>query len=407
MTLRLVVPDLNAQDAFTNLFSFGGTNGIEPEGGLFQASDGNFYGTARDTTATSGGNFGFGAHGRGTVFRITTKGAFTTLVSFIETNANGAFPRTGLIQGPDGNFYGTTVGGGATRQGTIFKLTSDGVLTILASFGGTNGAVPVSTLVQRDNKFYGVTMLGGLKKNARDFVGDFPDNGTVFSITTNGLLKTAALFNGTNGANPSGALIEDKLGNLYGTTVFSLDTSMLDTGAKAVWGTVFKLSREGTLSTLAVCDGINGDGPRALAQTGDGSLYGITQDGRGTNVDNPTGADIKPFSGSGTVFHVNPSGKITTLLVFNGINGSNPESLILGRDGNFYGTTSGGGVHNLGTIFQMAPSGKLTTLYSFTESGGSWRSRSTLMQGTDGHLYGTTSRCGKFQCGSIFRLTLH
>src|SRR4051812_30543477 len=91
----LAAPKPGAQAAFTTLFSFSGTNGIEPEGGLLQATDGNFYGTARETTSTSGG-WGFGAHGHGVVFRITTNGVFTILASFIQTNANGAFPRTGL-----------------------------------------------------------------------------------------------------------------------------------------------------------------------------------------------------------------------------------------------------------------------------------------------------------------------
>lgn len=397
---------------FTNLFSFSGTNGIEPEGRLLQAPDGFFYGTTRETTATSGGNWGFSAYGQGTIFRITTNGEFTTLTSFIKTNDTGGYPRAGLILGIDGNFYGTTAGGGATGQGTVFKFTTNGNLTTLASFGGTNGVAPVSALVQNSvGILYGTTSFGGTRKKGVPSSAvsgrGFFDYGTAFSINTNGALKTLVFFNGTNGANPYVGLIQGKDGNFYGSTdCAGLDDFVKTNFAGQGFGTVFKLSTNGRLTSLVVFNGTNGQNPSSIVQNGDGNLYGITSNGGGTNVVNPAGYDWPPFSGFGTVFKITPNGKLTTLVLFNGANGRHPNSFILGHDGNFYGTTAGGGAQNLGTIFKVTPNGKLTILYSFTGGSGSWPSLTSLMQGKDGNLYGTTSRCGKYQCGSVFRLSM-
>jgi len=155
---------------FTSLYSFGGTNdGADPYARLVQGSDGNFYGT---TEAGGTNNFG-------TVFKITTSGALTSLYSFSGTN-DGANPDAGLVQGSDGNFYGTTATGGNTNlnsgfgYGTVFKVTTNGTLTGLHSFGGTNdGNAPYAGLVQgSDGNFYGTTGGGGTN-NA----------GTVFRLT--------------------------------------------------------------------------------------------------------------------------------------------------------------------------------------------------------------------------------
>jgi uncharacterized repeat protein (TIGR03803 family) len=416
----MFVTPANASVVFTNLFSFSGTNGSEPEGQLLQASDGNLYGTTRETTLEKHGNSGFGIYGHGTVFRITTNGVFTTLASFAplrDTNANGAYPRAGLIEGNDGNFYGTTTGGGTKGQGTVFKVTTNGILTFLASFVGTNGNAPEAGLLQgEDNTFYGTTATGGLKKIGNPFGDDYGeglfDNGTVFSMTANGILKTLVFFDGTNGANPYDGLLLGKDGNLYGSTLNDgFDDSFTNNSTHNFTlhgsGTVFKISTDGKLSTLVIFRGTDGRCPSAIKQSSDGDLYGITSDGGATNTANYYESySWQPYSGFGTVFKISPRGKFSTLILFSGINGKNPNSFILGRDGNFYGTTSGGGAQNLGTIFKMTPSRKLTTLYSFTEGSGSWPSHTTLIQGADGNLYGTTSRRGKNQCGSIFRLNI-
>src|SRR2546426_6692086 len=116
------------------LYSFSGySDGAEPLGGLVQGSDGDFYGTT----------FYGGASGPGTVFKITSDGSLTTLYSFSYYN-DGQLPTAGLVQGRDGDFYGTTSEGGATGDylGTVFKITSDGSLTILHTFEGSDGATP-------------------------------------------------------------------------------------------------------------------------------------------------------------------------------------------------------------------------------------------------------------------------
>ena len=410
LTSWLSLLNAKSEVAFTNLFSFSGTNGIEPEGTLVQGPNGDFYGTTRETTATSGGNFGFGAYGHGTVFRITTNGVLTTLAFFTQTNANGAYPRAGLVFGRDGKLYGTTTGGGANGLGTVLRVTPTGGLTILASFGGTNGSQPVSALLEGgDHVLYGTTLSGGLRKPPVEVVAGLADCGTIFTMAPNGPLKPLLFFDGTNGANPRIGLIRGKDGTFYGTASFGgPDKTPPTEYTRGGFGTVFKLSADGALSTVATFNGYNGKGCNAFQQCADGTLYGISPDGGSTNTANPYEEySWQPFSGSGTIFRISATGTVETLVLFRGPNGSNPASLTLGKNGNLYGTTAGGGAHNFGTIFRLEPNGKFTTLYSLTEDSGSFPSYfSSLVQGADGNLYGTTSRRGRFKCGSIFRLAL-
>ena len=163
------------------LYSFNGPDGGNPSAALVQGADGNFYGTTQ---------YG-GTYGEGTVFRMTTNGTLTTLLSF--HYSNGAYPHAGLVQGADGNFYGTTASGGTYGDGTVFRMTTNGTLTTLASFNySVNGGSPYAGLLQgTDGNFYGTTEDGGT-------YGD----GTVFRMTTNGTLTTLVSFNYTNGAYP-------------------------------------------------------------------------------------------------------------------------------------------------------------------------------------------------------------
>jgi len=150
---------------FTSLHSFDGTDGDEPIGGLTQAIDGNYYGTTQAD----------GTNGYGTVFKITSTGTLTTLYNFcmLSACADGSFPEDGLIQGTDGNLYGTTFTGGTFGKGTIFSITTAGVLTTLHSFDGTDGNQPWAGLVQHTNgTFYGTTYSGGTS-----------NLGTIFSLS--------------------------------------------------------------------------------------------------------------------------------------------------------------------------------------------------------------------------------
>jgi uncharacterized repeat protein (TIGR03803 family) len=146
--------------AVTRLYSFGGTNdGANPYGALVQGSDGNLYGT------TSGGT-----NNAGTVFKISTNGAFTSLYSFTG-GSDGAYPYAALAQGSDGNFYGTTDQGGTNGWGTVFQITTNGAFTSLYSFtGGSDGYYPSAALVQgSDGAFYGITGSGGQGGNGTVF----------------------------------------------------------------------------------------------------------------------------------------------------------------------------------------------------------------------------------------------
>lgn len=235
--------------ALTPLLSFGGTNG-SPFASLIVGKDGNFYGT----TAVCG------SYGFGTIFRCTTNWDLTTLASFDGTN--GATTYSGLAQGADGSFYGTTAEGGTSNWGTVFRLSPDGALNALVSFTGPNGRNPQSALtLASDGNFYGTTSMGG----------DTNNDGTVFRITTNGVLTTLLVFAGTNGACPYGGLTEGPDGNLYGMTMVDY---------RAGYGSIYQATTSGTLTTLAWFGGTNGARPySSLIFGSDGDIYGATAHG--------------------------------------------------------------------------------------------------------------------------------
>jgi uncharacterized repeat protein (TIGR03803 family) len=362
----------------TVLASFGAnaTDGKAPYSGLIQGSDGNLYGT------TSAG----GSSGQGTIFKVTPDGTLTVLYSFSSSADGGYAPYSALIQGSDGNLYGTTADGGANGGGTVFKITLAGALTVVYSFSlsGTDGLAPLAGLIQAsDGNFYGTTQEGGTN-NA----------GTVFKVTPAGVETLLHSFGGTgtgDGFAPQAALIQGTDGNFYGTT---------SDGGAHNFGTVFKVTPAGVESVLysfGASGNSDGNEPEAaLIQGSDGNFYGTTRVG-GAN-------------GAGTVFKITPAGVETVIYSFPAINGTNsadPESgLFQGSDGNFYGTTVNGGGDNVGTIFKVTPSGVETLLYSFGSQSGDGttpRCSSGLIKGTDGHLYGTTVSGGTYDAGTVFR----
>jgi len=338
-----------------------------PSAGLAQGSDGSLYGTS-----AYGGDSGVG-----TVFRVTPAGELTTLVSF--NGANGSHPVAALLPASDGNFYGTTANGGANGDnGTVFQITPAGALTTLVSLNGTNGSHPYAGLLQgSDGHFYGTTETGGTNGN----------NGTVFQITPVGALTTLVSFKyGVNGTFPFGALVQDTNGDFYGTT------------SAGSAGTVFKVTPAGQLTTLVVFSGAIGSNPSAgLVRGADGNFYGTTLSGGNMSLNAGTGF--------GTVFKMTPAGGLTTRVVFNGANGSYCTGQLLeGSDGNFYGTTAGGGAGGSGTVFKMTPDGGLTTLVSFNGANGR-APQAPLVQGSDGNFYGTTQYGGPGGAGTVFQMT--
>jgi uncharacterized repeat protein (TIGR03803 family) len=365
VALALSAIEAKAVVVFTTLHSFRSfANGQEPFESLVQGTDGYFYG------ATDGG----GISGAGTLFKISSGGVLTTLYAFSGPD-DGAYPNQ-LMQSSDGYFYGTAYSGGTSNQGTVFRLSANGVLTTLYNFtGGNNGGNPEAGLIQgKDGFFYGTTYSGGSS-----------NLGTVFRISTNGVLTGLHSFTGGNdGSSPSDNLVQGDDGFFYGTTY---------SGSTNNDGVIFKISTNGALISLHSFTGGN-DGANcqaALIQGSDGYLYGTTYAGSTNN--------------NGTVFKISTNGVLTTLYTFTGGNdGANPAGgLVQGSDGNFYGTTVFGGTNDLGTLFRIGTNGVLTALYSFTGNDDGLEPGFTLVQGSDGYLYGTTDRGGADSEGNVFK----
>lgn len=394
---------------------------------LVQGTDGNFYGTTTEGGKLTAPCAAFNQTGCGTVFKITPKGDLTTLYEFCsKTNClDGASPQAGLIQANDGNFYGTTAGGGASQSnaecaygcGTIFRITPAGKLTTLYSFcpvrGCADGTSPSSALVQGlDGNLYGTAMR---------------PSGTVFKMTLAGKLTTLYTFcaktNCTDGDLPDG-LIQATDGSFYGTTSDGGSGYSCYDSFGFGCGTTFRITSSGELTTLQVLSFEEGAGQGWLIQGADGNLYG-TRQGGGVN-----GANGCARYGCGTAFALTIGGVETVLHAFcpasddaaSCTDGAIPSGgLIQATDGNFYGTASSGNGPaggngenaNNGTLFQITPGGTLTTLYSFCAQqscpNGSFP-EAGLLQGTDGRLYGTTGGggtgtselCSPYHCGTVF-----
>jgi uncharacterized repeat protein (TIGR03803 family) len=346
----------------------------------------------------------------------------TTLMEFDGTNGSG--PASAMVEGTDGNLYGTA-SAGPTGDGLIFKLMVGGVFTIVHNFVGADGSGPGGLMLASDESFYGVTGSGGAN-----------GYGTIFRYTPPDSLVTLYNFTGVNNeVSPNSPLVQGYDGNLYGTmyaygphgiayrTTPSGDFTILHTFSQAAgdgtdietglilandgvyygsassqptWGTIFSMTASGDVNKIVTFDRTNGGSNAYMVQADSGELYGVTFLG-GTK------------GGLGTIFKSSLDGLLTTLFEFSGPNGETPTApMVQATSGNFYGTTSGTGLDPTmyyGTIFCITPAGALTNLYHFSEVnpfpvGG-------LVQMTDGNFYGTTAGAyyaGSFNDGSIFKL---
>jgi uncharacterized repeat protein (TIGR03803 family) len=347
----------------TFLYSFSGSDGSEPLGGLTQGTDGNFYGMT-----TSSGEYPLG-----TVFRISPSGDFTNLHSFLGYPVDGQTPYGSLVQGNDGDFYGTTLRGGVAASycncGTLFRISPSGDFTNLHSFSGypVDGSSPYSGLVQgSDSNFYGTTGSGGLY-----------NWGTVFRITPSGTFTVIHSFvYATDSASPRAALVQGSDGSFYGTA-FGYGTGV------GKYGCVFRVSPSGDFTNLHMFTGFSsGALPlHRLVPGSDGNFYGSTSAG-GAN-------------GNGTFFRISPSGVYTDLYSF--VTGG--SDLIQGSDGNFYGMT---GVGEETAIFDVSPSGSYTNLalFNVAPKGG------PVSQGIDGNFYGMTYFGGASNYGTVYEITI-
>ena len=303
-------------------------------------------------------------------------GGIQVLVNF--NGANGSLPNASLID-VKGVLYGTTGAGGTNGYGTIFSYDPTHGLQTLATFsGGSNGFAP-GTLADVNGVFYGTTAAGGTQ-----------NYGTIFSYDPAHGLQTLASFTGQNGAGPA-ATLTDIRGVLYGSTVYG------GSNFNSVWpsgllpaGTIFSYDPTHGLQTIAAFQGTinyyysyfpNGLFPMDGVTDVNGVLYGTT---RGS----PYGTTFSGAPLDGTIFSIDPTKGLQSLISFNGKqNGANPDAGLINVDGVLYGTTENGGPNNAGTIFSYDPMNGLQTLASFTVTNGV-NPRTRLID-VNGVLYGT------------------
>ncbi len=359
----------------TAIFSFGVyyPDGGTPNSGLAEGPDGNFYGT------TEVG----GSADAGIVYRVTPTGKETLLHSFSTgTVADGSAPLGGIVAGSDGNFYGTTQFGGTNDFGTLFQIDANGNERLVYSFGTTpsDATEPSGALIRgRDGNFYGTTRVGGTY-----------GQGTVFQVTASGTERVVYSFGATatDAVQPTGGVIQGSDGNFYGIT---------HQGGQHGTGAVFRVSADGVESVLYSADSTFVTNGNTLLSTlvdgNDGYLY-VDDYGGGAH-------------GGGAFFRLDKTGGVSVLYSFGAADGDGIRptgGLIRASDGNFYGTTQSGGAYQGGTVFRITPTGQESVVYSFGGVTGDGNTPSGLVQGSDGNLYGTTTSGGTQGIGTFFTI---
>lgn len=304
------------------------------ESTLTMDKQGNLYGT----TDMGGTNSYHVPRGDGTAFKLSPDGTETTLYNFGADSTDGVAPVGGLVRDDQGTLYGTTYIGGVYTWGTVFRITPDGVETVLHNFnyGTADGGNPWASLVIDNNgNLYGTTQFGGYQK---DVLG----GGTVFEVTADGTYEVLHIFNTQgDGVDPTASLTLDRQGNLYGTTYLS-------NGANGA-GTVFKLSpgsngswNETILYNFNSQAGTCQNPASNVLFDAKGNLYGTTRNGGAW--------------GGGCAYKISPAGKLTILHAFGeGVDGASPIGNLVFSQGNLYGTTDAGGAYAEGAVFKITP----------------------------------------------------
>ncbi|MDO9373356.1 MAG: T9SS type A sorting domain-containing protein [Ferruginibacter sp.] len=389
-----------------------GIEGGNATGSLFLASDGNFWGM---TYSLSGG---FG----GSIFKMSTAGV-VTVVKKLTPATDGSYPMGGLVQGSDGALYGMTNLGGKLALGTIVKITTAHVFSVLTHFNGAlMGNTPQDNLaIGKDSAYYGVTRNGGTY-----------NYGTLFKICGGTTTVLRSFNRNVDGGNPMGGLVKGKDGNIYGTT---------ETGGTNGSGTIFKWTAAGQFSVLrhlkSATDGGEIKGTMIVGL--DSALYGMTYSGGtgtgGTIFRITTGGSFSVlrhlvpatdgnYSEGGLVegtdgsfygltgynsrfFRITKGGLFTVLkTLVSGSDGSGPAgNMVRASDGFFYGTMATGGTYGKGVIFKISTAGAMTKMRHLNGTSDGGNPKGGLVIGTDGAFYGTASTGGSSQAGTIFRIT--
>lgn len=376
--------------SFTVIHNFsGGADGGQPTAGPTLDRSGNLYGTSF-----------FGGSGFGIVYKASHHGSswlLNPLYSFTG-QGDGALPYYGAVAlGPDGTPYGTTSSGGIGESGTVFNVrprpnACNTVIcpwmdTTVHQFGtGTDGIQPTGGVIfDSAGNMYGTTFHGGAT-----------GNGTVWEATRSGQNWTeSVIYNfagGGDGGNPVAGVIMDANGNLYGTTY---------DGGTFGFGTVYQLTRSGSNWTKSILyifqNGTDGRAPSGgLVFDNAGNLYGTTSFG-GSN-------------GGGTVYELTAAGGVwnfTTLVSFSGTAGPY-NNLTLDSAGNLYGTTYRDGVSGAGSVFKLTQSGGIwffSDLHDFTGGSDGGFVTGGVAVDSNGNVFGTTQSGGSSNQGVIFEIT--
>lgn len=315
--------------------------------------------------------------------------SFAELYAFGTSPADGLQSEAGLFRDSSGNLYGTTIFGGngagcdinVSGCGVIFKIDSSGNESTFYAFSGArDGWNPTGRLIMdTGGNLYGTTQFGGLY-----------GHGTVFRLDSAGNETIVHHFHGgSDGANPNAGVVQDTAGNLYGTTRY---------GGRGCdgqgCGTVFKISASGQETIIhRFRDGMDGANPlSSLAVDSSGNIYGTAWSGGLFNY--------------GTVFEISSAGEVKILHHFAaGSDGSNPVGgVTLDQAGNLYGTASGAGTSQIGIVYMINTAGVESVLYTFTGSAHGAYSTSHLLVDTSGNIFGMASQ-GVAGWGSIFEVS--
>lgn len=359
--LFLVSAAARAERAWTVLTNFPPAE--FPQSPLVEGGDGQYYGTLN-----SGGDSGYGA-----IYKITSAGLNTPIYSFTN-GVDGANPIGGLINGRDGNLYGVASYGGTNGSGVIFRLTTSGAFTPLYSFtGGNDGAVPNAGLTQlASGAFYGTTYFGGSN-----------DYGGIFVYNLSGSLTELYSFtNGTDGLNVTTVLAQGADNALYGIGQYGGDN-----GA----GLFFRITTNGQFSVPYTFPSGAGNSSGILVPSGNG--FYITSPQAGAN-------------GNGALLYLTLSGSATTLYSFTGgLDGSWPGPMIMGGDGTLYGTALYAGQYSGGTVFNFNPDTQTLTTELALSPSGAGNNPGALVQGSDLNIYGVTIFGAANGGGALFKMS--